>query len=200
LPISVSAARVMSRYKIIFESLVLLFLFVLPRPATAQGSLHELSSVWKDQKGEKFIWKDVQGKVVLMSMVYTSCVQTCPLIMSELTALQKALPEKAQKEVQVLIFSFDPQRDTQERLAAYAKERKLNASWRLLRAPEDDVQELAAVLNFRYKKMETGDYAHSNIFTVIDQKGQMRHQQLELFNDRSKTVEVIQSLLKTAIP
>jgi protein SCO1/2 len=167
-----------------------------PGKSEAQGSLHELTSVWKDHKGQTFNWKDAKGKVVLMSMVYTSCQQTCPLIMSEMTALQKALPENLREKVEVMLFTMDPQRDTQERLASYAKERKLHPNWRLLRATEDDVQELAAVLGFRYKKMESGDFAHSNIFTVLDQKGHIRHQQLELFSGRPQTVEVLQTLLK----
>lgn len=168
------------------------------KASEAQGSLHELTSVWKDQKGETFQWKDLQGKVVLLSMVYTSCQQTCPLIISEMSSLQNALPENQQSKLEVLLFSMDPQRDTPERLAAYAKARKLHSGWRMLHGKDGDVQELATVLGFRYKKMETGDFAHSNIFTVLDQKGQMRHQQLELFNGRPHTVEVIQKLLKEA--
>jgi protein SCO1 len=166
----------------------------------AQGSLFELTSVWKDQNGQTFTWKDMQGKVVLLSMVYTSCQQTCPLIISEMKALQKALPESMTGKVEVLLFSMDPKRDTPEHLAAYAKERKLNPKWRLLHGAEGDVQELAAVLGFRYKKLENGDFAHSNIFTVLDQKGQIRHQQLELFNGRPETVGVVQTLLKPAAP
>jgi protein SCO1/2 len=166
--------------------------------APAQGSLHELMSVWKDHKGQNFTWKDLQGKTVLMSMVYTSCQATCPLIISELSALQKALPAEQQDKLVVLLFTFDPKRDTQERISAYAKERKLHHNWRLLRATEDDALELAAVLNFRYKKMESGEFAHSNIFTVLDQKGRIQHQQLELFKGREQTVNALQSLLKTA--
>jgi protein SCO1/2 len=165
--------------------------------APAQGSLHELASVWKDHKGETFTWKDLQGKTVLLSMIYTSCQATCPLIISELSALQNALPKEQQDKLAVLLFTFDPKRDTQEHLGSYAKERNLNPKWRLLRATEEDAQELAAVLGFRYKKMKTGDFAHSNIFTVLDQKGRIQHQQLELFKDREQTVKVLQDLLKT---
>lgn len=195
-----SVVRAMSRLNI----WALIFIVVLPvltgtqlSAKEGQGSLHELTSVWKDQNGKTFQWKDTQGKVLLVSMVYTSCQQTCPLIMSEMSALQKALPAALQDKVEVLLFSMDPKRDTPERLKAYAQERKLNPNWRLLNGAEDDVQELGAVLGFRYKKMETGDFAHSNIFTVVDQKGQMQHQQLELFKGRTETVAVMQNLLKT---
>jgi protein SCO1/2 len=198
-----SVARVISRLNIMPLALALLFCILSPAPSFAknekkteeQGSLYELTSSWTDHKGQKFTWKDLQGKVALVSMVYTSCGQTCPLIISELSALQKALPQNLQKKVEVLIFSFDPARDTQEHLAAYAKERKLNPDWRLLRAPEEDVQELAAVLSVRYKKMESGDYAHSNIFTVVGPKGQIRHQQMELFRGRPETVAALRSLI-----
>jgi protein SCO1/2 len=182
----------------------LIFIVVLPAFSATpllgkedKGSLHGLTSVWKDQNGKNFEWKDAQGKVLLVSMVYTSCQQTCPLIMSEMSALQKALPPALQDKVEVLLFSMDPKRDTPERLKTYAQERKLNPSWRLLNGSEDDVLELGTVLGFRYKKMEGGDFAHSNIFTVVDQKGQMKHQQLELFKGRTETVAVMQNLLKT---
>ncbi len=201
-----SVARVMSRLNPIFLIGALLLTMISPAHSVLaaenqarenQGSLHELTSVWKDHKGKNFQWKELQGKVVLLSMVYTSCQQTCPLIISELGALQKALPDKNQDQVEVLLFTMDPQRDTPERLAAYAKERKLHPGWRMLHGTESDVQELAAVLAFRYKKMETGDFAHSNIFTVLDQKGQIQHQQLELFKGRTHTVEILQKLLKS---
>lgn len=195
-----SVARAMSRLKL----WALIFIVVLPvvtvQPLMgkdSKGSLHELTSVWKDQNGKTFQWKDAQGRVLLVSMVYTSCQQTCPLIMSEMSALQKSLPAALQDKVDVLLFSMDPKRDTPERLKAYAAERKLNPNWRLLNGSEEDVLELGTVLGFRYKKMETGDFAHSNIFTVVDQKGQMQHQQLELFKGRTETVAVLQNLLKT---
>lgn len=181
-------------------------IFVVAQPVFAtqplmgkdkKGSLHELTSVWKDQNGKSFQLKEARGRVVLVSMAYTSCQQTCPLIMSEISALQKALPTALQDKVDVLLFSMDPKRDTPERLKAYALERRINPNWRLFNGSEDDVLELATVLGFRYKKMETGDFAHSNIFTVVDQKGQMQHQQLELFKGRTETVAVIQNLLKT---
>lgn len=195
-----SVVRAMARLNLA----ALIFIVVLPvfvaQPLMGKdnkGSLHELSSVWKDQNGKTFQWKEAQGRVLLVSMVYTSCQQTCPLIMSEMSALQKALPPTLQDKVDVLLFSIDPKRDTPERLKAYALERKLNPNWRLFNGSDDDVLELATVLGFRYKKMETGDFAHSNIFTVVDQKGQMQHQQLELFNGRTETVSVMQNLLKT---
>ncbi|WP_141735104.1 SCO family protein [Oligoflexus tunisiensis] len=199
----VSAARVIVRLNLMSFILLLSTLSqaVLAQEASRsseQGSLHELTSSWTDQNGQRFVWKDMQDRIVLASMVFTSCEQTCPLIISELAALQKALPEKQRSQVQVLLFSFDPERDTQERLAQYAKERKLNPDWRLLRAPDEDVQELAAVLGVRYKKMQTGNFAHSNIFTVIGPKGQIGHQQLELFRGRAETVEALQALLNSA--
>jgi protein SCO1/2 len=200
LRILASVVRAMSRLNLA----ALIFIVVLPvfvaQPLMGKdkkGSLHELSSVWKDQNGKTFQWKEAQGRVLLVSMVYTSCQQTCPLIMSEMSALQKALPPTLQDKVDVLLFSIDPKRDTPERLKAYALERKLNPNWRLFNGSDDDVLELATVLGFRYKKMEAGDFAHSNIFTVVDQKGQMQHQQLELINGRTETVAVMQNLLKT---
>lgn len=167
-----------------------------PAAAAESASFYELSSSWKDQRGNDFKWSDVKGQVALVSMVYTSCEHTCPMILSELSGLVKGLPESVQKKVQVLVISFDPERDTVERLAKVAVERKLDAQWRLLRGTKDDVDELAAVLNFRFKKLENGDFSHSNTISILDQKGRLIHQQTELFRERQKTLDVLKTLFK----
>ncbi|MCX6128901.1 MAG: SCO family protein [Proteobacteria bacterium] len=156
----------------------------------------QLSSAWKDQNGSDFLWKDIKGQAFLVAMVYTRCERSCPLIISEVNGIVNGLPKPLQAKVQILLFTFDPQRDTLEKLKSYAIERKLNPNWKLLRGSEDDAQELAAVLGIRYKKLESGEFAHSNTVTVLDQKGQIYHQQAELFRGRNETIEVLKKLLQ----
>ncbi len=206
MPISASAVRAIVRRqsKICFLLSLLLPSFLVraeekklskePAPEAGSASFYELTSPWKDHRGTDFKWSDLKGQVVLVSMVYTSCEHTCPMILSELAGLVKGLPESAQKKVQVLVVSFDPARDTIERLAKVAVERKLDAQWRFLRGTNDDVQELAAVLNFRFKKLENGDFSHSNTISILDQNGRLVHQQTELFRERQKTLDVLKKM------
>jgi protein SCO1/2 len=55
---------------------------------------------------------------------------------------------------------------------------KLDAKrWKLLRGSESDVRELAAVLGFNYEQIDSGQFVHSNLITVLDTHGEIVHQQ-----------------------
>jgi protein SCO1/2 len=43
--------------------------------------------------------------------------------------------------------------------------------WRLLRAPEDTVREIAAVLGIKYRRLPDGNFNHSSIITLLDPDG-----------------------------
>ena len=64
-------------------------------------------------------------KVVVLSFIYTTCndVNGCPLATFVLKGVQNAVlaQPKLRNRVRLLSFSFDPQQDTPEALAAYAK-------------------------------------------------------------------------------
>jgi protein SCO1/2 len=49
--------------------------------------------------------------------------------------------------------------------------------WTLLRGSQEDVRELAAVLGVSYDQLETGQFVHSNLVTVLDTRGEIIHQQ-----------------------
>ena len=166
----------------------------LALPPPPAPSLYELLSPWQDQAGKLFHWQDLQGRPALIAMVYTSCQQSCPMIVSELNSLVKSLSKERQAELQVLLFSFDPERDTVERLASYAKERRIKSHWRLLTATGKDVRELAAVLGFRFKKMQSGDFSHANTITLLNRSGQIQGQQTDLKNGRERLVEQLQQM------
>jgi protein SCO1/2 len=53
----------------------------------------------------------LRGKAVLVTFVYTHCVDVCPLIVSNLAAAQRQLGGEA-KHVEILAVTVDPRRDT----------------------------------------------------------------------------------------
>ncbi len=110
-----------------------------------------------------------RGKLVLVSMFYASCTVACPLIISELQQLLAELP--AELDVDVLLVSFDPVRDTPAKLAALARERKLDARFTLAAAGDADSRTLAAVLGVKYRKLANGDYAHGSTIVALDGEG-----------------------------
>lgn len=66
-----------------------------------------------DQNGDAFGKQQLQGKLSLMFFGFTHCPDICPTTMAYLTSVYQQLPETMQEQVQVILVSLDPARDTQ---------------------------------------------------------------------------------------
>ncbi|MBI3874640.1 MAG: SCO family protein [Verrucomicrobia bacterium] len=117
------------------------------------------------------------------------------------TRRQAALPETLRDRVDFLLVSFDSKRDTPEALRAYRERQKLDtAHWTLLRGKPDDVRELAALLGANYREDARGQFAHSNLITVLNPQGEIVHQQAGLNSDPAPTIAAIQRALAPVAP
>jgi cytochrome oxidase Cu insertion factor (SCO1/SenC/PrrC family) len=63
---------------------------------------------------------DLRGKVVLLTFIYTSCTDTCPLLTGKMASIQEKLGADFGSRVQFLSITVDPERDTPDVLRAYA--------------------------------------------------------------------------------
>ena len=61
-------------------------------------------------------------------------------------------------------------------------------------ADPQDVLELAALLGIKYKKEPTGQYAHSNLITLLDKNGEIVHQQPGLNTDPASMIAAVKKL------
>ena len=64
----------------------------------------------------------------------------------------------------------------------------------------DDVLELAALLGVKYKRDARGQFAHSNVITVLDANGEIVSQQIGLNGDAAPTATAVQKLLQPGRP
>lgn len=69
--------------------------------------------------GEQVQTQKLTKKWSLVFFGYTFCPDICPTTLAELRQLKKLLPEEAQENLQVLMVSVDPNRDTPEQLKLY---------------------------------------------------------------------------------
>ncbi len=159
-------------------------------------SLFHLDGQWKNHNNEDFTMKDFEGKVVIMTMVYTSCQHTCPIITSKVKKLQRSLPRKLRKKVLIAMVSFDPENDTPAALGKYKKSRKFSDQWIFLTGKDKGIRELAAVLGVSFKKGESGGFSHSNIISVLNKKGEVVDQVTSLDESTKGLTLKIKSLLK----
>lgn len=141
-------------------------------------SLYLLDSKWTSDTGREVKLGALRGKPQVVAMFFASCQFTCPLTVSDLRRIEAALPENLRTNVGFTLISFDSVRDTPSALNVFRAKRELsNANWTLLRGDPDDVRELAALLGVIYKQDANGDFAHSNLITVLNAEGEIIFQQ-----------------------
>lgn len=64
---------------------------------------------------------DFKGKVVALYIGYASCPDVCPTALAVLSQAFRNLPPEQRDQVQGIFISVDPERDTPEKLARYAR-------------------------------------------------------------------------------
>jgi protein SCO1/2 len=145
-----------------------------------------------DQNGQALRLADLRGDVMLAAMVYTSCTSVCIMVTEQMKAIEHQLAG-VDGDVEYVLFSLDPGRDTPEAMRAFLGEHHLDTTrWRLMAASEDGVRDLAAVLGVRYRPEEDGEIAHSAMIFVIDEDGVVRHRQVGVGKDSNGLVAAVQ--------
>lgn len=159
-------------------------------------SMFHLDATWTDHNGRPVTLSQLRGQPFVITMVFTTCQGACPMLARDMKVIERRLSPAAKKQVRYVIVSFDPERDTPEKLNEFAKSHELSDDrWTLLTGSPDDVRDLAAVLGVRYKQQPNGDFDHSNALYVVDGEGVMRHQQEGLRQDPTRSVEVLEGLV-----
>ncbi len=163
-----------------------------PRAPLTDKSLYQLESRWTSDHGKEIKLGALQGRLQVLTLFFTHCEFACPIIIHDLQRLEAALPPSLRGQVDFLLVSLDPDRDSVATLRAFRDLRKLPLSnWTLLRGSHDDVRELAALLGVNYQKDARGQFAHSNLITVLNPAGEIIHQQIGLNQDPAETVRVL---------
>lgn len=163
------------------KRLLVLLMMSLPTLAIAAAplplsptSVLQLPNTFTDQSGRNFQLADRRGHVQLVSMFYTSCTYTCPLMIDSGIGVQHALTPTQREALRILIVSFDPQRDTPAALNAVVIKRHLDTQrWTLARSDDSGVRKFAALLGVRYRKIAGGDFNHTSGLILLDAEGRI---------------------------
>ena len=143
-------------------------------------SIYHLKGTWTNHKNKSHELSDFAGKNLVVAMVYTSCQHTCPIITRDVIKIRSKIPENKIDQFRFVLMSFDSDGDTPEVLAKYKQEKKLGDDWSLIKSDPITVLKLAAVLGVKIKQNPGGGFSHSNIISLIDKRGVVIEQILEL--------------------
>lgn len=168
------------------------------RPALLSGSsIYQAGSEWTDMNGVRVRLRSLRGRPVALAMVYTNCTTACPLILANLQLIESALSPEARERVWLVLASFDTERDRPAVLKKFAAAHELEPSrWRLFHGDRAAVRELAMMLGVRYKQKAGGDFDHSNVITILDRDGVIRHQQVGLGATPTEPAILLESLAR----
>jgi protein SCO1 len=150
-------------------------------PPPLLGALPAFNMV--SQEGEPVTPAHLLGQVVVLDFIFTRCPDVCPIMTSQMAALQHSLPAQpfGGAPLRLVSVSVDPDHDTPPILKAYAAKfgADLN-SWTFLTGTSADVGDLADGLMQALVKTPAGAagdvpaITHSQRMVLIDATGQVR--------------------------
>jgi cytochrome oxidase Cu insertion factor (SCO1/SenC/PrrC family) len=143
-----------------------------PTPATGKPGVIEVGPVKfeipdeevLDQDGRKvrFYSDLIKGKVVVVTIFFTSCTLVCPMQGNALAKLQSQLAERLGKEVFFISISKDPQADTPKHLRRWSREFGVGHGWTLVTGAQGVMKELL----WKFTGETPGPKLHSPILLI----------------------------------
>lgn len=158
-------------------------------------SLYQISGNWETEEKKDFKLAELKGKVQVVAMIFSHCEYACPRIVADMKIIEDKIPKGKRDDVNFLLVSFDVERDTPERLNEFKRSQNLNDNWTLLHGEESLVRMLSVLLDVKYEKQADGNFAHSNIITVLDQNGVIRSRVEGLGADAAPSLKAINLLI-----
>jgi protein SCO1 len=134
-----------------------------------------------DHNDKPLAMKDLKGKVLLVSFIFTTCSGSCPATTHRMAKVQEALDKRGllKKGVRLVSITLDPKRDTPEVLRGYMRLYDVDGkNWSFLTGPPADVNKVVAAWSMWAKPAASGQLDHPSRIFLVDAKGQIR----EIYN------------------
>lgn len=119
---------------------------------------------------------DFRGKVVLIYFGYTFCPDVCPGTLGNVAQALRDMGTKAE-DVQLIMVSLDPERDTPEKLAEYMGH--FHPSFIGITGTKEELDKVASLYGIYYQKNEGSNATgylidHTATLLVLDREGYLK--------------------------
>lgn len=128
-----------------------------------------------DRRGRPVQFSRFRGKPLVISLMYTSCAQTCPLVTQNLARIiEDARDALGGKGFAVASIGFDTRNDNSGRMRIFAREQGLSDTrdWWFLSANAATMKTLTHDLGFAYFRTPKG-FDHITQTTILDAEGRV---------------------------
>ncbi len=141
---------------------------------------------------------DLNGKVVAVTFIFTTCQDTCPVLTAKLVSVQRKLAADISPNVAFVAISLTPKHDTPDVLKAYANAHNADLSrWSFLTGDAKQIHALAKQYGVFVKAKKTADDVdHGFLTSIIDRAGVIRVQYMGVRFEPNELLADLQSLVR----
>lgn len=143
----------------------------------------------QDDKPVKFYDDLIKGKIVVISFIYTSCTDICPLTTARLSQLEDKLGDAVGRDIFMISMTVDPKRDTPQRLKEFSSAFQTGPGWSFVTGDPEDIR----TINYKFGERSEVLSEHRNEI-VLGNDATGEWQRDSAFGDINRLVMTIRSL------
>jgi protein SCO1 len=148
-------------------------------------------------KGPRVSLADLRGKVLVVTFVFTTCTDSCPILTAKLAELGRALGRDFGTRYAFVAISVDPLNDTPARLRTYASAFGADTpGWYFLTGKPGEISDVVRLYGAYAKKADSGSVDHLFLTSLVDPAGMLRVQYLGTRFDQREMQRDLQMLAR----
>jgi protein SCO1/2 len=145
-----------------------------------------------DQDKKPLRLRSLRGKVVLVSFIYTTCPDVCPLLTAKFAGIQRKLKSQRLNDHFLLSITTDPEADKPQVLRSYGQRFGADFdSWGFVTGDKNELSEAWRFFGVRVNKRGKGLTDHTALTTLIDRQGIRR---IDYYGDSWTEKEVLKDI------
>jgi cytochrome oxidase Cu insertion factor (SCO1/SenC/PrrC family) len=127
-----------------------------------------------NQSGQSFHFHTglIKGKTAVIDFIFTLCTVVCRPLTANLRKVRAELDDETLKDIQFVLVSVDPTRDTPSALTAIAQTFRLPSDWSFIIGPKQNIDQ---ILNAAGVHTIEPNYHTARVITGSDRAGWSRY-------------------------
>ncbi len=154
-----------------------------------EGYIPNLQVKTQDGKTVRFYDDLIKGKIVIISFIYTSCTDICPLTTARLSQLEDQLGDAVGRDVFMISMTVDPRRDTPEKIKEFSSAFQTGPGWTFVTGDPEDIR----AINYKFGERSEILGEHRNQI-VLGNDATGEWQRDSAFSDLNRLVMTVRSL------
>ena len=149
------------------------------------------------QDGRQLSLRELRGKVVVVTFMFATCADACPLLTARLSTVRKRMGTDFGSRVVFVSVTVDPAHDTPEVLRQYADlHGALVPGWSFVTGPPEAIRAVATGYGVVYGGKTGGAIDHTFLTSVVDSGGDLRVQYVGTRFEVDELLKDIRSLIR----